>query len=367
MSGGRGGPRHQPKPWIDVGLLYDCLKKHEKLVQNLGGYEHLSSSSSPAPKALLDLKPLWSDLLVLEPSGMIHSQPLRQALLSLLVELPELNTTDHSGQVWCNLKVERLNCMLTHCRKLQREPSCLTAVAGKLTRLQYQALMEGLKKLKLSNEDQLGKAPANKKLGKAHAAQEDLLGKAGASKRQLLPRDSDVTMGSDDIPDMFKTPASKKAKAASGLEKPPPSSSKLVSQQRPGSRLHAAMGYDLEKSRKKAKPKAKPVLKRHACLGKGTLKKPASLGKDCLGKGTSAARKPWVKLRQVDPEKTNPRSYIQGMVEGGKMHLIVEISAKMTPHYKALIGKIREALEKDNLTKEEALSMRAKLLEQYGS
>ena len=158
MSGGRGGPRHQPKPWIDVGLLYDCLKKHEK------------------------------------------------------------------------------------------EPSCLTAVAGKLTRLQYQAPMEGLKKLKLSNEDQLGKAPANKKLGKAHAAQEDLLGKAGASKRQLVPRDSDVEGG-----------------------------------------------------------------------------------------------------------------------KGGKMHLIVEISAKMTPHYKALIGKIREALEKDNLTKEEALSMRAKLLEQYGS
>ena len=86
----------------------------------------------------------------------------------------------------------------------------MTAVAGKLTRLQYQAPMEGLKKLKLSNEDQLGKAPANKKLGKAHAAQEDLLGKAGASKRQLVPRDSDVTMGSDDIPDMFKTPASKK-------------------------------------------------------------------------------------------------------------------------------------------------------------
>ena len=28
-------------------------------------------------------------------------------------------------------------------------------------------------------------------------------------------------------------------------------------------------------------------------------------------------------------------------------------------------GKIREALEKDNLTKEEALSMRAKLLKEY--
>eukprot|EP00435_Cladocopium_sp_Y103_P038728 s2064_g10.t1 len=54
------------------------------------------------------------------------------------------------------------------------------------------------------------------------------------------------------------------------------------------------------------------------------------------------------------------------MVEGGKLHLIVETSAKMSPHYKALIGKIREALEKDSLTKEEALSMRARLLKQYG-
>ena len=52
-----------------------------------------------------------------------------------------------------------------------------------------------------------------------HIAEEDVLGKAGASKRQLVPRDSDVTMGSEDIPDIFKTPASKKAKAASGLEK----------------------------------------------------------------------------------------------------------------------------------------------------
>ena len=78
------------------------------------------------------------------------------------------------------------------------------------------------------------------------------------------------------------------------------------------------------------------MLKRPAC------KKPASLGKD-------TERTPWVKLRQVDPQKTNPRSYIQGMVAGGKMHLIVETSQKMSPHYKALIGKIREALEKDNL------------------
>ena len=65
------------------------------------------------------------------------------------------------------------------------------------------------------------------------------------------------------------------------------------------------------------------------------------------------------------PKKNNPGSYICGMVKGGRMHLILRITKKMRPHYKALIGKIREALEKDSLTKEEALSMRGKLLEKY--
>ena len=384
MTGGRGGARHQPKPWIDVGLLYGCLEKHQHLLKDFGTYEHVSTSSAPNPKALLKVQPLWSDLVALEPSGLIHSQPLRQALLSLLSEVPSLNQGNHSGQVWCNLKIERLTCILTHCRKLKRESSTLTTAAGKLTRLEYESLTESLKKIKLQG----------KGLGKDPHASLPVFGKAQAEKRQLVPRDSDVTM-SDGIPSIFQTPASKRSKgglgkpspsaasglekpspaaasglekpspaAASGLEKPSPSahrglkrpassSTLVVSQQRPGNRLHAAMGYGLEKSKKKtAKQKAQPVLKRPAC------KKPASLGKD-------TERKPWVKLRQVDPQKTNPRSYIQGMVEGGKMHLIVEISQKMSPHYKALIGKIREALEKDNLTKEEALSMRAKLLKEY--
>ena len=114
---------------------------------------------------------------------------------------------------------------------------------------------------------------------------------------------------------------------------PSPSSSKPVSQQRPGSTLHAAMGYDLEKSGKKiAQQKAKPMPKRPAaCLGKGTFKKPASPGKESLRKGTSNQRKPWVKLKQVDPKKNNPRSYICGMVKGGRMHLILRITKKNAP------------------------------------
>ena len=80
---GKGGARHEPKPWVDVGLLYKCLEKHECLVADMGSYEHISSQGAPNAKALLGLKDLWVGLLELAPSGSIHSQPLRQALVSL--------------------------------------------------------------------------------------------------------------------------------------------------------------------------------------------------------------------------------------------------------------------------------------------
>ena len=283
-----------------------------------------ASSAAPHPKALLDLQPLRSDLVNLEPSGMIHSQPLRQALLSLLVDMPDLNSSDHSGLVWCNLKVERLNCMLTHCRKLQRDSSSLTAIAGKLTRVQYQCLMEGLKKIKVKEEEE-----------DEAEEEEGVLGKVYAAKRQLVPRDSDVTMGSEDIPDMFKSPAHNEAKkGGSGLEKPSPSAASGL-EKPPPSGFGKAITLFLQagiptKAREQAACSHGLWLGKvlQACLGKGAFKKPASLGKDSLGKGTSNQRKPWVKLRQVDAKNTNPRSYICGMVEGGRMHLIVEIIKK---------------------------------------
>jgi len=46
MSGKHGGARNPAKPWVDVGLLYECSKKHGAMVKNLGSYEHISSSSA---------------------------------------------------------------------------------------------------------------------------------------------------------------------------------------------------------------------------------------------------------------------------------------------------------------------------------
>ena len=59
MSGqGRGGARHKAKPYIDTGLLFKVLNKHEELVADMKGYEVVSRNSAVDPKALHALLPL---------------------------------------------------------------------------------------------------------------------------------------------------------------------------------------------------------------------------------------------------------------------------------------------------------------------
>ena len=129
---GRGGARHFAKPYVDSGLVYKVLSEHQETLHNLGPYEHCSRANAPDPKGLVKTLPLWKGLLRLESSGEIHARPMRTALISLLADAPELNSTKYSGQVWVNLKLERINAILYHVRKLGRES--LTAAAAKLTR-----------------------------------------------------------------------------------------------------------------------------------------------------------------------------------------------------------------------------------------
>ena len=367
----RGGARHIQKPWVDAGLLHTCFSKHKGLVSNMHAYEHISSGNAPDPKALLSLQALWSGLVALEPSGLIHPQPLRQALLSLLGEFPELNTSKHTGEVWCNLKVERLNCMLAHVRKLGRPNADIGPVVGKLTSAEYVKLKAGLEQLQLEGLEKpielpVEKAPAEA-LEKASSSSPQLGEKSGKAKRKLTTRSSDVTVDSDGLPHLFKSPDPKTMKRpASALEKAGPAEDlQLVSMQRPGSRLHEVMGYGLKRPKAKAKPgkaKAKANQKKPSAqsLGKG---KAAATG---LGKDKSGGRQQWVSINQTNA-KMPERSYLQGKYSGGSKHLIVEVTAKQSPHYMAIIGKIRESLEKDWITKPEALEMKAQLLSKYGN
>ena len=350
MGGGKGGARHEAKPWVDVGLLYKCLEKHQKLLADMKAYEHVSSQAAPNAKALLDLKDLWAGLLELSPQGSIHSQPLRQALISLLTTIPDLNSGKHSGAVWANLKIERLNCMLKHVRQLGRSTNASGPAVCQLTRLEYQSLLEGLEKLQTApgpNADPGDAEVVPENPGAEHVEQEEEEQRPGKAKRKFKAYDSEISLDSSGLPAIFRSPLGKEA----SLKKP--AASPQLANRRPGSRLHEAMGYGLEKP-KPGKAKAKAV-----------MKKPAAKFGKVLTRGTQPGhRQEWEKLIQT--HGTNPeRSYIQGNVKGGSKHLIVQ--AHQSPHYKAIIGKIREALEKDSLTKEEALEMRADLLSRYGS
>ena len=379
---GRGGARHVAKPHVDVDVLFRCLEKHKDLVADLGAYEHISRSYAPNPQALLNNMALWKDLLKVEPSGEISARPLRQSLLSLLAAHPSLHSGELSGDVWCNLKVRRLTVMLAHVRSLGKGGQALVPVAGKLASVQYQNLLDGLKLFdghNLGKDSQTdkpaglgkGKSEAAAGLGKGEGEAASSLGKGkeyearlGKAKRVLEGATSNASLDSQGMRNMFKSPKAQKAILPTAEEQPLEKGNALalVSLQRPGSRLHLNLGYGLEKSKAKAKAKpngkAKAKAKAKADPKAKVLKKPSA----SLGKGSSEERQPWELLKQTFPR--NPeRSYIQGKYKDGKLHLIVEVSAKQSPNYLAIIGKIRQALEKDSLTKQEALDMRNRLLQ----
>ena len=185
--------------------------------------------------------------------------------------------------------------------------------------------------------------------------------RAGKAKRSLTKTSSDGTMDSQGLPILFKSPDPKtKKRPSSALEKANPAEDlQMVSLQRPGSRLHEAMGYGLGKPMGKAKAKANLVLKKPSAKNHGKGKVASTgLGKDTAGSG----RQQRGSINQTNAKKPES-SYLQGKYPGGSKHLIVEVTAKQSTHYKAIIGKIRESLEKDWITKAEALEMRAQLLQ----
>lgn len=100
-----------PKPHIDVMLVYDALNKHRDILVNFGPYNALSKSMAVDPKGLMHCYFLLDELIKISPTGEIHSQPMRQALLKVLQEHPEVNDTKYNGQVWMNIKSERLNAL----------------------------------------------------------------------------------------------------------------------------------------------------------------------------------------------------------------------------------------------------------------
>ena len=142
MIRARGGARHHSKPYIDVGLVYKALSANAELVKDLGPYEHISRNGGVDYKGLVQVLDLLKAFVRVEPSAEIHPQPLKQALLRLLADIPEINATKYNGNVWTQLRQERCTCMLYHLRSVARDKEKLKFAAGKLTAAQYANLKE---------------------------------------------------------------------------------------------------------------------------------------------------------------------------------------------------------------------------------
>jgi len=118
----KGGARHFSKPYVDQGLAQSVLQDNKELLQDLKNYKCTSKNNSPDAKGLVQTLSLWKGLLGLARSGEIHSQPLRTALIKLLSECPEINTSGHSSQV-----------CLYHVRKVGEWPVGMCSQADKCT------------------------------------------------------------------------------------------------------------------------------------------------------------------------------------------------------------------------------------------
>lgn len=399
---GRGGARHKAKPYVDTDLLFSVFSSHEGLVSNLGSYKHVSRSQVPCPRGLVYTMPLWSALVRVEPSGEVHTQPMRTALLSLLSQKPSLNQTPHTGEVWANLKTERIGCILTHVRKCKRDHAQLQVAAAKLSREEFEQFKKHLNMLdlpatlplakgakaaaslekepSLEKENCLESEPLAKPLGKGSmpSAQSSIClekhpaeGLGKGCKRKLKEEESDISLDKHGFPKMFGSPEAAKAASLENepLEKGPASASSVARASRVAkgaSDLKAALGYTAPCKRPAGRPLKKGIetSTSKAALGKASNAK--ALEKAAATPLEKGERAPWWKIKKTCAKKPE-RSYLTGTTEiGSKLKLIVEVTQKRCPAYLQVIDDIKASLEKNALTKEEALELREELCRQHG-
>ena len=186
MATGKGGARHLPKPFIDAGIVYDALSKHKELISNFGRYDTVSKNQGIDAAGLIQVLPLVQSLVKVESTCEIHTQPLRQALLKMVMDDPSVNKSKFQGAIWCNLRQERLTCIMTHFRRLKKDEE-LRKCASRLTAAEY---------LQLQNVvDKITEKPNNL-----------VVAEPALPVRSLKKEISDVSLDSEGYPKDLKTP-----------------------------------------------------------------------------------------------------------------------------------------------------------------
>eukprot|EP00438_Fugacium_kawagutii_P025091 Skav213440 [mRNA] locus=scaffold837:100346:101523:- [translate_table: standard] len=335
---GRGGSRHASKPHVDEGLLLKVFSKNSDLLRNMGSYERISKSQAADPRGLVALLPMIQGLVELQPTCEIHTSSLRKAIFSVLLEDGSLNDSKWSGSVWVGLKVERIGVILFHLRRMAG--SDMKAAAACLSGADF-LLLKQVVDLINKKEKHL---PLTKEVGSP-----DSLDKRKKLKKEV----SDVSLNSDGMPNCFGTPQTSLTKGA--VERSPEQS-------------------PLTKGECSNPTLPKPsFLRKRPGQGIGSEAAASALQEELgtswvLPKNTAGARKPWTKLRLTQPRKPPWRVYICGTTNAkgeGKLPLICETTKYGHHLYLEIMQEIKRRLEKDHLTKAEALQLRKHLYETW--
>ena len=187
------------------------------------------------------------------------------------METPDANTSKFSGEVWINLRTERLTVLLYHVRKLAQGTN-LHQAAIKLTKNEYKQLQEILNVVEL-REEVAQKEPHHKAI--ADIAEKPRSLKKGDSDA------SELSMDPSGFPCMFASPSS---------------SSKPLKKLKPLSLWKEVNHPKKKRSLKKGKLSPRKPLKKEESAPKKPLKKEEASPKKPLEKGTASGEKRKMRL-----------------------------------------------------------------------
>ena len=133
LSSSKGGARHKPAPVVDPLILAALFGKYKASICDFGIYEHISVNQAVKGNGLVAHYDFLKAMLTLCPSGDMPGTSAKTALLTVICQAPDMNTTIYNTAVWAGMRCERLGCLLNHVRRLAREPDRLKQAAMSMT------------------------------------------------------------------------------------------------------------------------------------------------------------------------------------------------------------------------------------------
>lgn len=137
----KGGPRHKPRPAVDLDAVSRAVVGHCVLHGcKFGRYDSLARSQAASGPGICENEELLGRLLVVHNTLEFAMLPLKQAFLEVVRQCPMANDTTYNNQIWASLKAERVLTMCNHLRRLAREPIRFQQASGRCTGHQLETL-----------------------------------------------------------------------------------------------------------------------------------------------------------------------------------------------------------------------------------